>query len=173
MGGHMSSPTASVLAAQAPHVLWNALQLQEALADRGKIPAIPHRTSATHTDESAASSSVVLINTLPLDQQDCLIAGTLSARREEAAINALLEAGRSKSVVIVVYGAHHSDPTVWTKLRHLQDIGFSRSVVYAGGLFEWMLLQNAHGNDEFPTRGKELNLLRHLPPRSAPLREKS
>ena len=32
-----------------------------------------------------------------------------------------------------------------------------------GGLFEWLLLQDMYGSDEFPTTNKELDVLKYKP----------
>ena len=33
--------------------------------------------------------------------------------------------------------------------------------IYSGGLFEWLLLQDVYGKDEFPTMGCELDILKY------------
>jgi len=33
-------------------------------------------------------------------------------------------------------------------------------LVYPGGLFEWLLLQDIYGEDNFPTTKKEMDILR-------------
>ena len=35
--------------------------------------------------------------------------------------------------------------------------------VYPGGLFEWLLLQDIYGEDNFPTTLKELDILKYKP----------
>jgi hypothetical protein len=35
--------------------------------------------------------------------------------------------------------------------------------LYVGGLFEWMLLQDIYGKEEFPTTTKVLDILRYKP----------
>jgi hypothetical protein len=32
-----------------------------------------------------------------------------------------------------------------------------------GGLFEWLMLQDIYGSDEFPTTKKELDILKYKP----------
>jgi hypothetical protein len=39
-------------------------------------------------------------------------------------------------------------------------LGFSDINVYVGGLFEWLLLQDIYGTDEFPTTRIEKDLLK-------------
>jgi hypothetical protein len=41
--------------------------------------------------------------------------------------------------------------------------GFPEVYVYSGGLFEWMLLQDIYGQDEFPTTKKVLDILKWKP----------
>ena len=36
---------------------------------------------------------------------------------------------------------------------------------YPGGVFEWLLLQDIYGNDNFPTTKKELDILKYKPKR--------
>jgi len=35
--------------------------------------------------------------------------------------------------------------------------------MYCGGLFEWMLLQDVYGSVEFPTTGREVDILKFRP----------
>jgi hypothetical protein len=37
--------------------------------------------------------------------------------------------------------------------------------MYLGGMFEWMLLQDIYGRDEFPTTSKVLDILKYKPKR--------
>jgi hypothetical protein len=37
--------------------------------------------------------------------------------------------------------------------------------VYPGGLFEWLMLQDIYGQNDFPTTKKELDILRFKPPK--------
>jgi len=38
--------------------------------------------------------------------------------------------------------------------------------IYKGGLFEWMLLQDIYGEDEFPTTSKQMDILLYRPLKS-------
>ena len=43
------------------------------------------------------------------------------------------------------------------------SLGFYNVYLYNGGLFEWLLLQDIYGFDEFPTTKKELDILKYKP----------
>jgi hypothetical protein len=92
----------------------------------------------------------VLINTLPLDRQSYLIQGTMPASEEARRMNEYLY--KNKHVDIVVYGLDHQDPSVVKKFAQLKELGFTKVSIYAGGIFEWSLLQEIYGKN-FPTEG--------------------
>jgi hypothetical protein len=92
----------------------------------------------------------LLINTLPMDKQNYLIKGTLSAFEESQRVNDYLY--KNKKVEIVVYGLDSIDPTVGKKFIQLKSLGFENVYVYTGGIFEWALLQEVYGSN-FPTEG--------------------
>lgn len=93
----------------------------------------------------------VLINTLPLDKQSCLIKGTLNAREEEAFINDCLTKYTANPKQIILYGKNTCDDTPFAKQRQLASLGIGETNVYTGGMFEWLLLQDIYGKDEFAT----------------------
>ena len=103
----------------------------------------------------------VLINTLPASEQDCLIANTLLADREETVINEMLTQYEKVERKIIVYGKNSTDTTVDKKYRQLLSLGLGEVFVYYGGLFEWMLLQDIYGEREFPTTRKVVDLLKY------------
>lgn len=107
----------------------------------------------------------VLVNTLPATNQSVLIQGTLAASDEEAFINEYLNKYVEKTKTIVLYGLHSCDPTVHEKRTQLLSLGISDVVIYAGGLFEWLLLQDIYGLNEFPTKGTATDLLAYRPRR--------
>jgi len=107
----------------------------------------------------------IIINTLPVDMQTCLIKNTVACHTEEKIINQLLENYEMKKSHIVVYGKNNADETVDQKYKQLYDLGFSHVYLYSGGLFEWLLLQDIYGADEFPTTGKMMDILELRPPR--------
>ena len=104
--------------------------------------------------------STVIVNTLPLDRQRCLIKGTIPATDEADTLNAYMSKG-SSDVRIIVYGENASDDRVGEKYKQLVGLGFSSVFVYPGGMFEWLLLQDIHGKDIFQTTAKENDFLKY------------
>ena len=106
----------------------------------------------------------LLISTLPTTMQQCLIQNTLSADREVSSLNEYIN-NHSFRIKIVVYGLHNTDPTVEKKYKQLIELGFSQVYMYLGGLFEWLLLQDIYGTNEFPTTTPCLDILKYRPKR--------
>lgn len=102
----------------------------------------------------------LIINTLPTEEQKCLIINTLPYHMEENAINELLNQYAFKDKIIIVYGMNTNDDTVKKKYRQLIALGFNDVYIYLGGIFEWMLLQDIYGKEEFPTTSKVLDILK-------------
>ena len=107
----------------------------------------------------------ILINTLPVDEQLCLIKNTVPMDTEENLINQLLQKYEFNQKTIVVYGKNGSDSTADRKYDQLSKLGFSQVYLYPGGLFEWLLLQDIYGPEEFPTTKKVVDILRYKPER--------
>ena len=63
---------------------------------------------------------------------------------------------------IIIYGKNWDDPSVGRKFNQCSSLGFD-TYIYKGGIFEWLLLQDVYGSDEFPTNGKENDLLKYKP----------
>jgi hypothetical protein len=103
----------------------------------------------------------LLINTLPETEQNCLIIGTVNAQQEELLINKYLRS--NKTIQIIIYGRNCNDEKVYTKYQQLIKLGFNNVFIYSGGLFEWLMLQDIYGFDEFPTTIKQLDLLKYKP----------
>ena len=95
----------------------------------------------------------LLINTLPVTDQDNLIPHTLSYQLEEGTINEIIADYKRDPAhyTIIVYGKHGADDSVDKKYKQLVGLGFSNTFIYYGGMFEWMLLQDVYGADHFPT----------------------
>jgi hypothetical protein len=79
---------------------------------------------------------------------------------EEHIINELLNQYVLKDKIIIVYGRNANDDTVEKKYRQLISLGFIEVYMYMGGMFEWMLLQDIYGKDEFQTTAKVLDILK-------------
>ena len=103
----------------------------------------------------------IIINTLESNEQKCLIQGTILADKEENTINELIQ-NKSFHITIVIYGRNCQDEEkIIKKYKQLQKLGFKNIYIYCGGLFEWLLLQDIYGVDEFPTTFKENDILKY------------
>jgi len=97
------------------------------------------------------NADIVLINTLSLDEQCCLIKNTLHANKEADFMNQLLNKDKNKE--IIVYGRNHRDLKVTEKYNQLKKLGFVNVYIYFGGLFEWLLLHIVYKEFNFPIDG--------------------
>ena len=108
-------------------------------------------------------SSTIMINTLMLNQQNCLIKTTVPAIQEEHIINQFIQQ-KQLLVYIIIYGKNNNeDELIIKKYKQLKNLGFSNIFIYKGGLFEWLLLQDIFGEEEFPTTSKENDILKYKP----------
>jgi hypothetical protein len=107
------------------------------------------------------SNDYIIINTLPISEQDCLIKNTLPYEQEEKTINELLNNYDLNNKKIIIYGKNANDESPEKKYSQLRTLGFSEIYLYSGGLFEWLLLQDIYGNAEFPTSKKILDILKY------------
>lgn len=112
--------------------------------------------------QAIRKQNALLINTLPPDQQDCLIEGSVNAIQEVERLNDFLEE-EMYDETLIVYGLNHTDESVERKQKQLQSLGFRRVFVYLGGMFEWLLLQEIYGLAEFSTTSVQKDLLRFTP----------
>ena len=101
----------------------------------------------------------MIINTLENNNQNCLIKNTLSPQEEISALNNYLK--NNKSINILIYGENCCDTKVIDKFNQLYKLGFTNIYIYIGGLFEWLLLQDIYGDDEFPTTTKIIDILKY------------
>ena len=101
----------------------------------------------------------IMINTLPQSQQECIISGTLSINKEIELINKLLR--ENKMQEIIIYGKNSSDKSVISKYLQLYNLGFRNIKLYNGGIFEWLLLQEIYGNEQFSTTEDILDILKY------------
>lgn len=102
-------------------------------------------------------NEIILINTLPLTRQDCLIKGTLKAFIEVEYMNKLIKINKNKEIII--YGIHHTDISVVQKYNQLKKLGFTNVHIYFGGMYEWLLLQDVFGSINFQTDGTIENIV--------------
>ena len=103
----------------------------------------------------------LLMNTLPLSEQLCLISNTLTPQKEETLMNRYLNS--NKNIRIIIYGRNSNDETIYKKYNQLINLGFTNVYLYLGGLFEWLLLQDIYGFDDFPTTSRQLDILKYKP----------
>jgi hypothetical protein len=104
----------------------------------------------------------LLINTLSESEQNCLIPNTIAPVQEETMINSFLQK-RIKEIRIVIYGRNSNDDKIYEKYNQLLKLGFYNIFLYTGGLFEWLMLQDIYGFNEFPTTSKQLDFLKYKP----------
>jgi len=115
------------------------------------------------SSQASSSDDFILINTLPIQFQNCLIKNTLPADIETEVVNGKMR--NNYRTNIVIYGKNSQDDTVLDKYNQLRSLGFLNVYVYSGGLFEWLLLQDIYGSDLFETTSKTLDHLKYLGPR--------
>ena len=99
----------------------------------------------------------IIISTLDIGDQDCLIKNTVNPQREIEILNSK----ENNNINILIYGKNCSDSKVINKYNQLYKLGFVNLYVYIGGLFEWLLLQDIYGEDEFPTTNKIIDILKY------------
>ena len=100
----------------------------------------------------------LLINTLDGSRQNILIKNTVSVNKEEELINKLIKS--NLNVNIIVYDENANAPNLMKKYDQLVSLGFINVFIYPGGLFEWLLLQDIYGFDNFPTTSQERDILK-------------
>ena len=108
----------------------------------------------------------IIINTMPATNQNCLIKTTISYQGEENLINEYLNNYDFSSKTFIIYGENANDDSIETKFKQMQGLGFANVYIYRGGMFEWLLLQDIYGQDEFPTTSKLLDILKYKPTRT-------
>ena len=108
----------------------------------------------------AISNNMIIINTLDINNQDCLIKNTLKPDEEINIINDLIQK-KNKKKKIIIYGENSSDNSIVKKYYQLQKLGITNIFIYMGGLFEWLLLQDIYSNDQFPTTTEIIDILKY------------
>jgi rhodanese-related sulfurtransferase len=92
-----------------------------------------------------------------------LISGTLSVSEEETFMNEYLSKYVENQKTIVLYGRNSCDDSPRKKRAQLLSLGISDVYVYAGGMFEWVLLQDIYGENEFPTSEVVVDIIAYRP----------
>ena len=103
----------------------------------------------------------IIINTMSAANQNCLIKTTISYQSEENLINEYINNYDFSSKTFIIYGENANDDSIETKFKQMQGLGFANIYIYRGGMFEWLLLQDIYGQDEFPTTSKLLDILKY------------
>jgi hypothetical protein len=103
--------------------------------------------------------SYLLITTLTEIEDICLIKDTIPIKKEETIINNCLYTGKNKKIIL--YGKNANDDSVYKKYKQLLSLGFYNVFIYIGGIFEWLLLQDIYGFEEFPTTIKIMDILKY------------
>ena len=114
-------------------------------------------------DAVHSNQVIILLNTLPGNEQSCLIKNTVHANDEEQIINDMLFKLTVLDKPVFIYGKNDSDPRVDEKYNNLLKSGVESVYIYRGGMFEWMLLQDIYGKEEFPTTSKQIDILSFRP----------
>ena len=108
----------------------------------------------------------IIINTMSATNQNCLIKTTISYQSEENLINEYINNYDFSSKTFIIYGENANDDSIETKFKQMQGLGFANVYIYRGGMFEWLLLQDIYGQEEFPTTTKLLDILKYKPTRT-------
>ena len=105
------------------------------------------------------NKKTIIINTLPENNQSCLIIGTINILDEVRILNDCLNNKQEKDIIL--YGKNSNDEKIFIKYKQLTDLGFKNVYIYTGGMFEWLLLQEIYGEENFSTSTKELDILKY------------
>lgn len=107
----------------------------------------------------AINKNYIIINTLDEKNQECLIKNTITPHEEVQILNEYIN--KPKNLFIIVYGKNNNDEKIFTKYQQLINLGFTNVYIYIGGLFEWLLLQEVYGDENFSTTSKEIDILKY------------
>jgi 23S rRNA pseudoU1915 N3-methylase RlmH len=127
----------------------------------GNHQSIP-KLSFEDVQEYIKYDDTILINTLNMTEQDNIIKKTIDASQEEQIINNYLN-NNDYNMKIIVYGSSCNDQKIFDKYTQLKKLGFIHVYLYIGGLWEWILLQDIYGKDEFPTTNYNIDILKYRP----------
>jgi len=108
----------------------------------------------------AGPTKFILINTFT---QDSMIQGTVSSDKEETVINEQLTDYTKPDIPIIVYGRNSVDDSVDRKEKQLRALGLEEIYIYRGGMFEWLLLGDVFGVEEFAVSVKVIDILKFAP----------
>jgi hypothetical protein len=106
----------------------------------------------------AQSNNVLIINTLPTHEQSVLIFKTINIGNEIKEVELAIKQKQN----IIIYGKNGNDESIYLKYTQISKLG-GTAYLYVGGLFEWLLLQDIYGQDEFRTTSSTLDILKYKP----------
>ncbi len=106
----------------------------------------------------AQLNNMVIINTLNTNDQSILIYKTVNVSNEIKEVEMAIK----HKTNIIIYGKNSNDESIYLKYNQIIKLG-GLAYVYVGGLFEWLLLQDIYGHDEFKTTSSTLDLLKYKP----------
>jgi hypothetical protein len=106
----------------------------------------------------AQSNNVLIINTLPTNEQSILIFKTVNIVNEITEVELAIK----QKTKIIIYGKNGNDESIYLKYNQISKLG-GTAYLYVGGLFEWLLLQDIYGQDEFKTTSHTLDILKYKP----------
>lgn len=94
---------------------------------------------------------VYLITVMERDESDKVIKGTIPFKEEEITMNSIIKQNKMDTVTVIVYGKDACDERIYKKAKQMMELGFKRVRIYIGGMFEWNLLVELYGDENFPT----------------------
>jgi hypothetical protein len=103
------------------------------------------------------NNEYIIINTLQEHNQNILIANTLSIENEIKILNTYIK--QNNNIKIIIYGENSNDNNIIKKYNQLEKLGFKKLYIYLGGLFEWLLLNEIYGEENFPIVNKNNELI--------------
>jgi hypothetical protein len=79
---------------------------------------------------------------------------TIIPSQEESVINKIINDKLQNNYTIYLYGKSSKDmELIGKKINQLKELGFYNFAVYAGGFFEYLLLRESFGSNDFPIVG--------------------
>ena len=104
-----------------------------------------------------------------MDDESILISGTVKMTVEATKINELMT-DHNYDINIIIYGRNVDDYEILSKKRtQLMLLGFRNVWFYPGGLFEWILLRDIFGTQQFLTTTEIKDILKYRPLSVSPL----
>ena len=125
---------------------------------------ITKKVSFQDIQYAQTNDHILIINTLPENEQQLVIYKTVLIQNEIAEVERAIQ---SKNTIII-YGKNSSDESIYIKYNQISKLG-GNVYIYLGGLFEWLLLQDIYGSTEFPTTNVCKDILLYRQPMTFPL----